>query len=194
MPIGNNPIKINYPGNNTYRPANKDDTINVAKIPTTTTITVNNNTAGNVKVSRTVKDKYGRNVPEGTVTIKNGNTNLGTATVSNGAYTFTTTTLSKGSYNLVAQYTGTNTYLASNSPAVSVNILGQTPTITSKGEGDKVGNTSVNITLKDPTGKAVPNAPITVTLPNGTKVTGKTNNNGVAIIPVDFKEGTHINN
>ena len=190
LPLGNNQIKVDYAGNETYKPTSKNMTINVQKIPTTTTITVQNNTAGNVRVTGTVKDKYGQNVAEGTVTIKEGNNNIGRGPVNNGTYTITTTIGSKGTYKLTAQYTETNNYLPSNSQTTT-DIIAQTPDMTTRIEGNKVGNISITVTLKDQQGKAINNAPVTVTLTNGSKTTGTTNNNGTANIPLDLREGSN---
>ena len=190
LPVGNNQIKVDYPGNQTYKPASQTVPVNVQKTPTTTTITVLNNTAGNVRVTGTVKDKYGRNVNEGTITIKNGNTDVGIGKVTNGAYTITTNMANKGLCTLKAEYAETNNYLSSNN-TTTVTINPKTPTLTVQPVGSNVGNTSIIATLKDPEGKPIGNAPVTVTLPNGTKITGTTNNNGVLNIPIDLREGNN---
>ena len=190
LPVGTNNIKVDYPGNRTYKPISQTTQVNVQKTPTTTTITVINNTAGNVRVTGTVKDKYGRNVNEGIITIKNGNTNVGAGKVTNGAYTITTNMASKGTYTLKAEFAETNNYLSSSS-TTTVTVNPKTPTLTVQPMGTNVGNTSIIATLKDPEGKPIGNAPVTVTLPNGTKITGTTNNNGVLNIPIDLREGNN---
>ena len=184
---GKQDIIATYNGNEYNLASSKTTSITVNPAPTTTTITITNNTAGNVRVSGTVKDKSNRPVTTGTVTIKNGNTIVGTGQLTNGIYNILTNIGSAGSYPLTAQYSGSNNYLAS-SASTNVNVAFKTPSMTATVNGDKIGKTNVTATVKDPSGTGLNGVPIIVTLPNGTNITGTTGNNGVANIPVDVRE------
>ena len=53
-----------------------------------------------------------------------------------------------------------------------------------------LGNSTVNITLVDPeTGEPIPNAPVIITLPDGTEVPAVTDENGTVEVPVDLPVG-----
>ena len=185
-------LRAEYNTNDPYTLKSQHTSIlNIEKQKTTTTITITNNTVENVRVTGTVKDKYGRNVAEGTVTIKHTNTIIGRGTLSNGVYNIRTSITSKGTYNIRAEYDGTNKYNPSNSNNITINVAAKTPTITVTPKGNKVGNTSITATIKDPNGNCVANAPIIVSLSDGSKVTMTTNKDGTANIPLDLRSGNN---
>ena len=127
LPVGENKITIEYPGDITTKPETKTVTITVTPTPTTSTINIENPTAGNVKVTGTVKDKNGKNVNEGTVTIKDNDKVIGTANIKNGVYT-TTVNLNKGSHTIYVEYNPTKNYTTS-SNGTQVNIKARNPVI-----------------------------------------------------------------
>ena len=64
--------------------------------------------------------------------------------------------------------------------------------ITAEPGNTTLGNSTVNITLVDPeTGEPIPNAPVVITLPDGTEVPAVTDENGTVEVPVDLPVGTH---
>ena len=113
-------------------------TLNSAATSTTTTLSSNLNpsfTSGaNSSVTLTATVTGTSTVNAGTVTFKDGSNNLSCsggnpATVSNGTATCVTTFTTQGNHALTADYSGSSSYNASNSPAL--NQFVETPTTTS---------------------------------------------------------------
>ncbi|RAP49376.1 MAG: hypothetical protein BZ138_07745 [Methanosphaera sp. rholeuAM270] len=129
LPAGENNVKIEYDGGISTKPESKTVTVEVNPLSTTTTISVMDSTAGNVVVTGTVTDKFGKNVTEGTIIIKNQDTVVGTVKVNNGTYTVLTSLNSKGSYTIYAEFNGTDNYLASNSTKLTFNVTARMPVI-----------------------------------------------------------------
>jgi hypothetical protein len=141
--------------------------------------------------------------PTGTVSFMNGSTLLGTGTLNlSGVATISKASFAAGKYSFTAQYTGTSTYLASTSPAVSVTVAaaaqstttalvvdsnpvttGQTLTLSATVEAS--GTTAP--TAKGATVQAVQMTPQptgTVSFRNGSKLlgTGTLDSSGVATL------------
>ena len=139
--------------------------INVTK--STPTVSFNSNptityaSSGTYSISGKVKSGS-TNVNEGTVTLKQGNTNLGTAPVSDGDWTVSNIPYDKFKpeyYSLTAEYSGGNTYnSATGSATLTVNkgtptiAVTTSPTITYAGDKYTVTGTcnvnGLNVTLK----------------------------------------------
>jgi hypothetical protein len=99
-------------------------TVTAAAQSTTTALAASPNpvTAGQPLVL-TATVKGSTTSPTGTVSFMNGSTLLGTGTLNlSGVATFSKASFATGKYSFTAQYTGTSTYLASTSPAVSVTV------------------------------------------------------------------------
>ena len=175
------------PESPTYNKTN----ITVAKIPTSTTLSIPNTQVDNVTVKGTVYDKYGRKVNEGTITIKNGNNTIGTTNIKDGKYDILTSIVNKGTYTLTAEYTGTNTYQSSKSQTTTINVTTITPLMTVNTTGSSVGKINVTATIKDSNNNPIRQVPVTATLPDGTIKTTLTDNMGKTVIPLDLREGNN---
>lgn len=101
--------------------------INVAPTSTVLTAPASAIVGDSVTLTAAVNDF----APPGTVTFKDGTTELGTATLSNGVATLNTTFSTAGSHTLTAVYSGDANYAASTSAAISINISApnQAPTV-----------------------------------------------------------------
>ena len=197
VPVGPEELTIVYPGNDTYNTTNTTAKVDVKPRPTKTTAQVTNKTAGNVTVKATVTDKQnGKPVTNGPVDIvavdKYGNEKIIGNGVLNGTNTVSIVTGIDeiGDYNITAKYKGNENYTESQSSLIPTKVVGRKATITPKVTNSTLGNTSVNVTLTDPaTGEPIPNAPITVKLPNGTEIPATTDSNGSVVVPVDVPVG-----
>jgi hypothetical protein len=179
-------------------------TVTAAAQSTTTALAASPNpvTAGQPLVL-TATVKGSTTSPTGTVSFMNGSTLLGTGTLNlSGVATFSKASFATGKYSFTAQYTGTSTYLASTSPAVSVTVAaaaqstttalvvdgnpvttGQTLTLSATVEAS--GTTAP--TAKGATVQAVQMTPQptgTVSFRNGSKLlgTGTLDSSGVATL------------
>jgi hypothetical protein len=179
-------------------------TVTAAAQSTTTALAAAPNpvTAGQPLVL-TATVKCSTTSPTGTVSFMNGSTLLGTGTLNlSGVATFSKASFAAGKYSFTAQYTGTSTYLASTSPAVSVTVAaaaqstttalvvdsnpvttGQTLTLSATVEAS--GTTAP--TAKGATVQAVQMTPQptgTVSFRNGSKLlgTGTLDSSGVATL------------
>ena len=197
VPVGPEELTIVYPGNDTYNTTNTTAKVDVKPRPTKTTAQVTNKTAGNVTVKATVTDKQnGKPVTNGPVDIvavdKYGNEKIIGNGVLNGTNTVSIVTGIDeiGDYNITAKYKGNENYTESQSSLIPTKVVGRKATITPKVTNSTLGNTTVNVTLTDPaTGEPIPNAPITVKLPNGTEIPATTDSNGSVVVPVDVPVG-----
>jgi hypothetical protein len=84
-----------------------------------------------VTFTATVTSASGTGTPTGTVTFKDGGTQIGTGTLnSSGSATFSTPGLAVGSHSVTAVYSGDSNYSASTSAAVSVTVSAPVKTAT----------------------------------------------------------------
>ncbi|RAP50150.1 MAG: hypothetical protein BZ136_02005, partial [Methanosphaera sp. rholeuAM74] len=191
LPAGKQNVTVTYPGNDQYKPVNTTLPVNVVKRPTKTTAKVANKTAGNLTITANVTDKAtGNSVPDGPVNATVNGKVVGTGTVKDGIATIPTNINKTGKYNITLNYGGNKNYTNSTANINNVDVTPRQSDLKVDVNNNTVGNTSINVTLTDPaTGKPIANAPITVTLPNGTNITTKTNSNGKATIPLNTTEG-----
>ena len=167
-------IDVEYPGlNGVYNATSKRFTVDVVKIPTTTTVTTINATAGNVKINVSVKGDDGVDVTDGNITvIANGYTYSPIAL--NGAKEITiplTNLVTYGNFTINVQYSGNDTYALSNAEAISpIEVLPQNITFTVTANESVYVTEYVNITgvLKDGFNNPVKNRQIRVTVINET--------------------------
>ncbi|RAP53398.1 MAG: hypothetical protein BZ138_01120, partial [Methanosphaera sp. rholeuAM270] len=193
VPVGEQTLTVVYPGNDTYNATNKTFTINVEQRNSTSVAAVTNNTAGNMTVVVNVTDTTtGANVPNGPVEVyANGNL-VGNATIADGRATVVTNITANGTYDIVVKYLGNENYTDSSYSVGDVLVVGRESNITAVMTNNTYGNTTVNVTVKDPvTDEPIGNATVVVTLPNGTEVNGTTDKDGNVEIPVDLPVGNN---
>ncbi|RAP44067.1 MAG: hypothetical protein BZ135_08845 [Methanosphaera sp. rholeuAM6] len=167
--------------------------INVTKIPTKTTATVLNNTAGNVTVGVKVTNMTDAPVTEGTVIIKDVNGNeLTSKVLANGEATITIPVQKSGKLEVIIEYQENDIYLGSNATSnvntpgsgdeniTVIDVTAQSATITANATPSEVligEQVVINGTLVDGMNKPIADAAITVTI-NGTDYPTTTNAKG----------------
>ena len=151
-----------------------------------------NNTAGNVTIKATVTDaETGELVPNGPVEVYVNGTLVGTGEVVDGIAVIKTNITEIGNYDFDVKYLGNENYTESNT-TVNDDVVGRPSEITAEPGNEELGNSTVKVNLTDAeTGKPIPNAPVIITLPDGTNVTGTTDENGFVEVPVDLPVGNH---
>jgi phosphatidate phosphatase APP1 len=191
LPVGNYTLPVRYDGNGTYNATNTT-TVDIEVLPRTSEITaeVLNITAGNVTINATVVDAETKQpVPNGPVVAKVNGTVVGTGEVVDGVAVIPTSLDKIGDYPVELEYLGNENYTASNT-TIPVDVVGRVSDITADAGNRTLGNSTVNVTLVDPdTEEPIPFAPVIITLPDGTQVTGTTDENGVVEVPVDLPVG-----
>ena len=190
LPVGNYTLSVRYDGNETYNATNTTVDIEILPRPSEITGEVINNTVGNVTINATVTDaETGEPVPNGPVVAKVNGTVVGTGEVVDGTAIIPTDLDKIGEYDVELEYLGNENYTESNT-TIPVDVVGRPSDITGIPGNETLGNSTVNVTLVDPeTGEPIPNAPVIVTLPDGTQVNGTTDENGTVEIPVDLPVG-----
>ncbi len=132
---GSNTITVHYVGDSSFLAGDATPvTVTIAKGQTTSTASASASTiAPGASITLTANIATGTNAafPTGTVTFFSGATPVGTAAFinnnpqggqDNGSATLTTTRLPAGTNSITAQYSGDSNYLASTSPAITVNV------------------------------------------------------------------------
>ena len=192
LPVGEHDITAVYPGDDTYNGINT--TVPMIVEPRNSQINgkVANNTARNVTIIADVIDaETGKVVPNGPVIAKYNGTIIGTGEIVNGKAIIPTNLDKIGNYEVELEYLGNENYTTSNT-TIPVNVVGRESKITGVPGNTTLGNSTVNITLVDPeSNEAIPNAPVTITLPDGRLVNATTDENGRVEVPVDLPVGSH---
>ena len=119
-------VRASQGGNDNYNPAPDVDqsftvTATAARANTTTVVTssVNPSVFGQ-SVTFTATVSSGVGTPTGTVSFKDGATNLGSGTLNvSGQETFTTSSLGVGSHSITAEYSGDANFNGSTSPVLT---------------------------------------------------------------------------
>ena len=194
IPVGENTIKVDYPGNDKYTPTNEEITINTVQRPSMITATITNNTIQNTTINATVYDKTtGSPVTSGDVVVIDTSNNqiIATGTLNgNNTITLTTTIDTSGEYNLRVEYNGNTNYTPASTTLEDVKVTKRESRLNVTINNATQNDTQINITLRDPaTDTPIPNQPITVTLPNGTTIEATTDENGTIIITPDLPVG-----
>ena len=192
LPVGPHTLNVTYPGNETYAPSNTTVDLTINPRPSDIEAEVVNNTPGNVTITANVTDaETGLPVPNGPVEVYVNGTLVGTGEVVDGIAIIKTNITEMGNYDFDVQYLGNENYTESNT-TVNDDVVGRPSDITAEPGREELGNSTVNITLVDPeTNEPIPNAPVIITLPDGTNVTGTTDENGFVEVPVDLPAGNH---
>ncbi|MBP2045279.1 Ig-like domain repeat protein [Methanobacterium aggregans] len=115
--VGEYLIVADYSGSGNYLASSNGTNLTVTPNPTTIVVGGVSGYAGqNVTFTANLVDSNGNPVTDGQVTFRVNNTNNGTVAVSNGTASITwaiPTTWTAGNYSVVADYSGSNNYLAS---------------------------------------------------------------------------------
>ena len=137
-----------------------------------------------------VDAETGEAVPNGPVTVYADGNVVGTGEVHNGKVTVVTDIDEIGTYDITVVYEGNENYTTSNTTLDDVEVVGRESDITAEPANTTYGNTTVDVVLVDPvTDEPITNATIIITLPDGTNVTAKTDDNGSVEVPVDLPVG-----
>lgn len=149
LPVGSDLITATYGGDATNNSATGTTTQTVSKASPTETLSssLNPSTFGQ---SVTLTATLPTNVT-GTVTFKNGGTNLGTSSVTNGVATFVTSTLPAGSDAITAAYSGDANNGSANA-SLTQTVTKGTPTVTVSTSGPSNFGDPVTITVTLPVG------------------------------------------
>ncbi|WP_455644697.1 beta strand repeat-containing protein [Methanosphaera sp.] len=192
---GTDSYKLIYNGvSGIYNSSNVTIKGNITKRNSTTSASVVNNTAGNVIVDVSVVDTVTGNViPNGNVTILDNDGNIvGNGSIIDGKSLIVTNITQTGVYSLNVSYGGNENYLESSTTINNITVVGRDTHVDVVITNNTVGNTTINVTVIDSeTNKTIPDADVVVTLPNGTNITGKTDENGSVIIPIDIPSGNN---
>jgi YVTN family beta-propeller protein len=116
LPPGQHTIAVIYPGDANFNPSSTTQTINVQKIPTTTTLVTSSPSVslGEPVTFTTLVVSNTTGTPTGTVTFYGDGVAIGTAAINaSGVTTLTVSTLSAGSHTITATYSGDAYFLGS---------------------------------------------------------------------------------
>ena len=183
LPVGANNVLVEFSGNQEYNTSTSTQNIEVTKRKTTTNTVVTNSSVRNTTINVTVTDKTtGNPVTSGTINIIDTNTDnivgSGTLDEKNNILILTTIT-DQGTYDLRVEYSGNTNYTGSTYNLDDITVTGRLSTIEHSIGNTTHGNTSINITLKDPvTNTPITGEAVTITYPNGTTETLTTDPNG----------------
>ncbi|RAP54114.1 MAG: hypothetical protein BZ137_03995 [Methanosphaera sp. rholeuAM130] len=198
LPVGKNTINVKFNGNNEYEMSANKLTVNVQKSASTTIAAITNKTARNNTITLKVTDKTTKQpVTSGKIEVINRATNktVAKATITGENTTVTTSINESGTYNLTVKYLGNEYYNASQCEVNNLNIQKRIVTETVKTVNNTLNNTLVNITVTDKTnGKTIPNAQVTIKLPNGTTITASTGTTGTVTQKINLPVGKNTIN
>jgi len=174
-------VTVAYLGNATHNPSNNKTTFTVNKIPTNTTVTILNNTVGNVKINVKVTNTTNNPVTKGSVKVTDMyGKQVATANLNGGNANITIPTTTAGDLRVIVSYNENDIYLPSNAtnssaaktPSENITLIDVEKldakitinTNTTKATiGDKV---TINGTVKDQNNKLIPNGTVTVKVGN----------------------------
>jgi hypothetical protein len=150
LPVGANSITATYAGDETYESSTSKSLRQVVNpTPTNTTIasSLNPSTYGqSVTFTVAVTPQSGSGAPTGTVTLKNGTSNLGTVTLSNGSGSYATSLLSGGPLSITASYNGDANFATSSAALTQVVNLASTTTVLTSTPNPAALNQTVTLT------------------------------------------------
>ena len=180
-------VTAQYSGDSSFTSsASAAQTLVVNPIATTTTLTVTPSTAvagTSVSMIAMVTPASGTGIPTGTITFKNGTTQLAAIAVNaSGTATFTSTTLAAGTYSITAAYSGDSSNASSLSASSGLTLTPVVSTTTTLAATATTAQTGVSITftatITPSAGTGVPTGTVTfldgiTTLGTGTLAAGK---------------------
>lgn len=188
---GKNNLNVTFPGNDKYNSLKANLTIDMGKVKSNVDydVVLNSLYVGKTSISVTLKDLNTRKPMPNTplqLTLDNGKVYSG-KTDKNGVFT-TNVDAPLGKNYMNITYKGNSTY---NDRTSTINFTVSKRLSHINISLTDYNNPRLNITLKDYTlNKTVSNAPLTITLDNGSKITKNTDNRGNILYPITVPEGT----
>ncbi|RAP53298.1 MAG: hypothetical protein BZ138_01380, partial [Methanosphaera sp. rholeuAM270] len=162
LPVGNNTVKITYPGDKTHNSTIVDVPVKVEPRDSNVAVKVVNNTVGNTTVKVTLVDTVTKEPLNGNVTVTLPNGKNVTAKATNGSVTIPVN-LPVGNNTIKVTYPGDKNH----NPAtenVQVNVKTRDSGIKAKVSNKTAGNTTVTVDVYDPvTGKPITNGYVNIT-------------------------------
>ncbi|MDO5824757.1 MAG: Ig-like domain-containing protein [Methanosphaera sp.] len=180
LPVGENEIKITYPGDETNDQTETTVKVTVQPRDSKTTAKVLDKVSGNVTIDVTVKDaETGENVPNGEVEIKVNNKVVGRGNITDGKATILTNISENGTYNITVDYKGNGNYTSSQAQIKQVKVYKLNATIPLNKINDTTIGKTVTISgkLVDQNNVSLNNTPITIKV-NGVTLQKTTDKNG----------------
>ena len=190
LSLGENNFIIISPESEFYNEALVYLTVDVVKLNTTIISTIKNNTIGNITIEIEVLDTNNTGIiPDGIIVVKDENNNiLAESNLVNGK-TSIELDLDKNTHLLVVEYTGNERYNQSQT-TLEIEVIPRETKITTQIINNTYKDTIIEIKLEDPvTNTPLSDAPITITLPNGTTIETITDSNGTTTVEVDVPTG-----
>ena len=175
---GTQTLNILYLDDNLYQSSNITQTITVKAIDTKMSVVAYSKLTTNSTIEVTVKDMTGKLVTKGQVQIINQNGQvMKTGTINNGRVNITLTSLPTGRQQYTAKYTEGTIYTQSQA-GVIITVKTTDTKISVDVYKKYTTNTSMQITVKDITGKLVTKGQIQIINQNGQVIKTGTINNG----------------
>ena len=175
---GTQTLNILYLDDNLYQSSNITQTITVKAIDTKMSVVAYSKLTTNSTIEVTVKDMTGKLVTKGQVQIINQNGQvIKTGTINNGRVNITLTSLPTGRQQYTAKYTEGTIY-GNSSYTVIITVKTTDTKISVDVYKKYTTNTSMQITVKDITGKLVTKGQIQIINQNGQVIKTGTINNG----------------
>ena len=175
---GTQTLNILYLDDNLYQSSNITQTITVKAIDTKMSVVAYSKLTTNSTIEVTVKDMTGKLVTKGQVQLINQNGQvIKTGTINNGRVNITLTSLPTGRQQYTAKYTEGTIY-GNSSYTVIITVKTTDTKISVDVYKKYTTNTSMQITVKDITGKLVTKGQIQIINQNGQVIKTGTINNG----------------
>jgi len=195
LPSGENDIIITYPESQYYKAATVTQTVNVKKSDAENTNFLVNDTAGNVTLEVWLYDSRDTDTyPGGVLEVINKATGetVGRNNIESKKTNVTLNINKKGDYELSIKYNGSKYYNPLNTTQ-AVTVQGRLSETMVTVNNKTYANTSIIVTVKDPqTNKNITDAPLKITLPDGTIINSNTGSTGTINIPVDIPAGENM--
>ena len=175
---GTQTLNILYLDDNLYQSSNITQTITVKAIDTKMSVVAYSKLTTNSTIEVTVKDMTGKLVTKGQVQIINQNGQvMKTGTINNGRVNITLTSLPTGRQQYTARYTEGTIYTQSQAGVIITVKTTDTKT-TVKAYSKLTTNSTIEVTVKDMTGKLVTKGQVQIINQNGQVMKTGTINNG----------------
>ena len=164
-------ITASYPGNDTINPANNTAYYTIDKLPTKVTITIVNNTVGNLTISVQVEETYhNKLLEEGNITIEYGSNIISDAKLNSTNTLFKLISTSQAPFTVIVNYTGNNTHAFSTDNINTGLLIKQTGNLTINATSTVQVDQPVTIngSFTDGMGQYYPNKEVTIYIYNST--------------------------
>ena len=175
---GTQTLNILYLDDNLYQSSNITQTITVKAIDTKMSVVAYSKLTTNSTIEVTVKDMTGKLVTKGQVQLINQNGQImKTRTINNGRVNITLTSLPTGRQQYIAKYTEGTIY-GNSSYTVIITVKTTDTKTTVKAYSKLTTNSTIEVTVKDITGKLVTKGQVQLINQNGQVMKTGTINNG----------------